>query len=67
MKLKDYMDKYRLTPIDLALKFKISIASTYRYLQGAKMRRDTAKAIEEKTDKEVTFEELMGYENGSNG
>jgi len=59
MKLKEYMLKYRIEPIQLAYAIKCSIASVYRYMNGGKMHFKRAKLIEEWTFKKVTVEELL--------
>jgi len=63
MNLKEFIEKNRIEPVEFAFKCGISVSSIYRYIKGSKMHRRTAKIIEEFTQKQVTFEELMGYEN----
>lgn len=62
MNLKQYLDNYSMEPIEAALKFKIGLTSMYRYLRGGKMHRTTARKIEKVTKGEVSYKELMKYD-----
>ena len=59
MKLKQYLVKYRMSAEEFAAKCHMAITTVYRCLRGEKMGRNTAKRIEQCTDGEVSFEEVM--------
>ncbi len=58
MKLKDYFTKYRIHPVEFAVRCKISPASVYLYLRGRKPNQKTAEAIEKESDGLVSVLEL---------
>lgn len=61
MKLKEYLEKYRIKPVEFAVRCGISPASVYAYLGGkAKPHKSTAKRMEKETDGLVKVEELIG-------
>lgn len=60
MQLEKYLLLKRMTPIDLAYMLKVSLSTVYRYLNGDKPKIRIARIIEEKTEKMVTVEDLMG-------
>jgi len=60
MKLKEYIVKYRVDPMVLAVKVGISLRSIYRYMDGCAPHFKIACKLEEATDKLVTVEDLRG-------
>lgn len=60
MKLKDYFEKYKIDPVEFAVKCKISPASIYLYLRGRRPHQSLAEAIEKESDGLVTVMELRG-------
>ncbi len=60
MELKDYFTKYRIHPVEFAVRCRISPASVYLYLRGRKPNQRTAQAIEKESDGLVSVLELRG-------
>jgi len=60
MQLKNYLEKYRIHPVEFAVRCGISPASIYFYLKGRKPNQKTAEVIEEQSDGLVTVMELRG-------
>ncbi len=60
MQLKEYLEKYRIHPVEFAVRCRISPASVYLYLKGRKPNQKTAEAIEDQSDGLVTVMELRG-------
>lgn len=60
MRIIDYLNKHRMEPAEFAFKCDISVATVYRLLKGAAMHRSTARKIEERTENEVSYEEIVG-------
>ena len=58
MKLKDFLEKYRIHPVEFAVRCKISPASIYLYLKGRKPHQRTAERIEKASDGVVSVMEL---------
>lgn len=63
MKLEEYLSKYRINPVEFAVRCKVSPASIYLYLKGRKPHQKTAEAIERQSDGLVTVLELRGEDN----
>lgn len=60
MKLKDFLEKYRIHPVEFAVRCGISPASVYLYLKGRKPNQRTAEIIEKESDGVVSVLELRG-------
>lgn len=58
MKLKEFLTKYRIHPVEFAVRCKISPASIYLYLKGQKPNQRTAEAIERESDGLVSVMEM---------
>lgn len=69
MNLKEFLNKYRLTPAELAVRCTfekngrhahVTVATIYNILRGRKANKNSARAIQKGTDGLVTFKELRG-------
>lgn len=61
MKLREFLDHYRIHPLEFALRCEISPASIYAYLSGRTIpRQKIAEKIESVTQGHVTVKELRG-------
>jgi len=61
MKLKTYLEKYDIKPIEFAVECGISIAAVYFYMNGKKRpHQKTAERIEYVTRGQVTVKDLRG-------
>lgn len=60
MKLNEYLSKYRINPVEFAVRCKVSPASVYLYLKGRKPHQKIAERIEQESDGLVTVSELRG-------
>jgi len=58
--LKEYLTKYRINPVEFAVRCKVSPASVYLYLKGRKPHQKIAEMIERQSDGLVTVFELRG-------
>ena len=59
MKIKDYLNKGKLSRAEFALRCGISIPTLYRIMLGKKTMRGTALMIAEATGHRVTVEEIL--------
>jgi predicted transcriptional regulator len=66
MKLKKYLSKYGITPLEFAAKCSISLPTVYRLLKGEKGYMSTARLIEMVTNKEVSIEDITGTRSSEN-
>lgn len=60
MRLKEYLSKYRINPVEFAVRCQVSPASIYLYLKGRKPHQKIAEKIENQSDGLVTVLELRG-------
>lgn len=60
MKLKEYFDKYKINPVEFAVRCRLSPASIYLYLKGRQPHQKTAEIIEKESDGLVSVKELRG-------
>jgi predicted transcriptional regulator len=60
MKLKDFLEKYRIHPVEFAVRCRISPASIYLYLRGRTPNQKTAEIIERESDGLVSVLEMRG-------
>jgi predicted transcriptional regulator len=60
MKLRDFLEKYRIHPVEFAVRCGISPASIYLYLKGRKPNQRTAELIEKESDGVISVLELRG-------
>lgn len=61
MELKEYLDKYRISPVEFAVRIKMSPATVYQILsKRAVPHKKTAIKIQKETDGLVTLQDLRG-------
>ncbi len=61
MKLKEYLEKYKIKPIEFAVQCNIAISALYFYMSGKRIPyQKTAERIEYETRGRVTVKELRG-------
>lgn len=60
MKLKDYLEKERITPLQCAVETKIGITTIYRFLRGDIPSFRNAIKLEKFAKGNLTVEELRG-------
>ncbi len=60
MKLKEYLEKNRIDPVEFCVTVDIGISTVYRIMRGCPCNRNTAIRVERATKGIVTVEEMMG-------
>ncbi len=60
MSLKEYLEKYNIHPVEMAVKCRVSPSSMYSYLNGSRPTKNIAIRIMQETKAEVKMEDLRG-------